>query len=140
MKPPCEIMVKHVLPVFRAMVAENLINEHGLTQTEAANKLGITQAAISQYLREKRGHSISSEKVVTTVQALASEFADKLASPDESIDASSTASLCKVCPALVKELLGKAAQDSTFLKALLLMICIPALMAFSPVPLGLMYS
>ncbi|WP_309492620.1 hypothetical protein [Candidatus Hecatella orcuttiae] len=56
MHPPCELVVKHVLPVMRAMIAKELIETHNFTQTQAAEKLGITQAAISWYLSQKRGH------------------------------------------------------------------------------------
>jgi len=108
MKPPCEMIVKQVLPVFRAMVAENLVNKHGLTQTEAASKLGITQAAISQYLREKRGHNPNSENLTTSVHALAGEFAEKLASQTDEIETTVTANFCKICPVLVEQILNDA--------------------------------
>jgi len=52
---PCETTVKYLLPAFRAMVAKELIRKHHFSQVKAAEKLGITQAAISQYLYEKRG-------------------------------------------------------------------------------------
>ena len=48
MKPSCEVVVKYVLPVFRAMVAKELIVKYKLSQNEVAQKLGITQAAVSQ--------------------------------------------------------------------------------------------
>jgi predicted transcriptional regulator len=50
----CETIGKYVLPVFRAFVAKELVNNHKFTQVEAAQKLGTTQAAISQYLNSKR--------------------------------------------------------------------------------------
>ncbi len=55
LRPPCEIVVRYVLPAFRSMVAKQLIEEHGFTQVAAAKKLGTTQAAISYYLDAKRG-------------------------------------------------------------------------------------
>ncbi len=55
MKFYCEIFTKNFLPAIRAIIAEHLIEKHGLTQIEAAKKMGLTQAAISHYLRSKRG-------------------------------------------------------------------------------------
>lgn len=53
---PCESFGRYALPKFRLLVAKELIEKYGFTQTEAARKLGITQAAISQYLHSKRGY------------------------------------------------------------------------------------
>ncbi len=52
---PCELGVKIVLPVIRGAVASELNNQHGLKQTQIANLLGVTQAAVSNYLRKNRG-------------------------------------------------------------------------------------
>ncbi len=54
MRPPCETIVKYILPMIRAFLAKELI-ESGLTQEEAAQKLGLTQSAISRYIKEQRG-------------------------------------------------------------------------------------
>jgi len=55
MRPPCEVVVKDVLPAIRAMLVKELIERHQLSQVEVARKLGITQPAVSQYLSELRG-------------------------------------------------------------------------------------
>lgn len=55
MRPPCEVVVKEVLPAIRAMLVKELIERHRLSQVEVAHKLGITQPAVSQYLRMLRG-------------------------------------------------------------------------------------
>ncbi len=56
MKPtPCEYMMWNGLPVIRKEIAESMINNHGLNQKETAKKLGVTPAAICQYLSKKRG-------------------------------------------------------------------------------------
>ncbi|OFV68534.1 MAG: XRE family transcriptional regulator [Candidatus Syntrophoarchaeum caldarius] len=56
MKAPCELIVWYILPSIRAGLASTLI-ESGVSQKEVAAKLGITQAAVSQYLSKKRGSS-----------------------------------------------------------------------------------
>ena len=43
------------LPVIRKGIAESMINDYGLSQKEAAEKLGITPAAVCQYISKKRG-------------------------------------------------------------------------------------
>lgn len=55
MRPPCEVVVKEVLPAIRAMLVRELIERHHLSQVEVARELGITQPAVSQYLRMLRG-------------------------------------------------------------------------------------
>ena len=55
MKLPCEIIAKEILPSVRSIVAFILYNEYNLTQTEIAEKMGITQASVNQYIQETRG-------------------------------------------------------------------------------------
>ena len=51
----CEFMMWNGLPVIRKEIAESMINDYGLTQKETAEKLGITPAAVCQYVSKKRG-------------------------------------------------------------------------------------
>ena len=51
----CEYMMWNGLPVIRKEIAESMINDYGLTQKETAEKLGLTPAAICQYVSRKRG-------------------------------------------------------------------------------------
>jgi len=60
----CEYMMWNGLPVIRKEIAESMINDYGLTQKEAAEKLGITPAAVCQYLSRKRGKIEISDKLV----------------------------------------------------------------------------
>ena len=55
MKIPCEIVVWYMLPTIRKGVAKELVEVHGLTQSKVARIFGVTDAAVSQYLRNKRG-------------------------------------------------------------------------------------
>ena len=52
---PCEIIVWQILPAIRRELVKNLIKNHGLTQKETAEKLGLTEAAVSRYISGKRG-------------------------------------------------------------------------------------
>jgi predicted transcriptional regulator len=55
---PEELASKSVIPAIRALVVKRLVEEHGMTQQEAAKLLGVTQPAVSKYLHEKRGAAI----------------------------------------------------------------------------------
>jgi predicted transcriptional regulator len=54
LRTPCEYMIWNGVPSIRKELAEALIKEFGLSQREAAEKLGLTPAAICQYLSKKR--------------------------------------------------------------------------------------
>jgi len=104
MSARCETVGKYVLPVFRALVAKELVTSYHLTQTEAAKKLGMTQAAISQYVASKRAIR-GSERFASTlpkIQRMANETAMRLAKNEVSWN-DVTADFCKLCSTLVAE-------------------------------------
>lgn len=51
---PQEVAARVTLPALRALVAKKLIEEHGFSQRRVARALGLTQAAVSNYLRSTR--------------------------------------------------------------------------------------
>ncbi|HUT00316.1 MAG TPA: transcriptional regulator [Candidatus Thermoplasmatota archaeon] len=55
-RTPCEYVMWNGLPVIRKEIAERMITNFGLNQKEAAERLGITPAAVCQYLSHKRGN------------------------------------------------------------------------------------
>jgi predicted transcriptional regulator len=55
---PEELAAKSVIPAIRALIVKRLVEEHGMTQQQAAKILGVTQPAVSKYLHQKRGASI----------------------------------------------------------------------------------
>ncbi|MBE6493995.1 MAG: transcriptional regulator [Methanosphaera stadtmanae] len=57
MKPPCEIVVWYVIPSIRSKLTKELLNL-GMKQKDISELLDITQPAVSQYIRDKRGHEI----------------------------------------------------------------------------------
>ncbi len=78
---PEELAVKSALPALRASIAKELMSKHGMTQTKAAELLGVTQTAVSYYLRDKRGSgaqdSIQSEKIKRTITEISGMLAQK---------------------------------------------------------------
>ena len=52
---PSEIEAKSLIPAVRAILAKKLIKEYALKEEDVARVLGITQAAVSNYVRGTRG-------------------------------------------------------------------------------------
>ena len=51
----CDAMVRKLVPTARAEMVCRLVHQQGVPQTEVARRLGISRAAISQYVSRKRG-------------------------------------------------------------------------------------
>lgn len=60
----CEYMMWNGLPVIRKEIAESMINDYGLSQKETAQKLGITPAAVCQYISKKRGRFDIEDEII----------------------------------------------------------------------------
>ena len=83
MKLPCETVVWYVLPKIRAELAKSLL-ELGISQKEISRKLGVTQAAISQYARGKRGRYMElGEDISNDIKELAEHIVEKSLSEHE---------------------------------------------------------
>lgn len=73
---PSEVVVERFLPTVRALLARAL-DERGLTQEEIAGRLGVSQAAVSQYLRgaDLDEHFAETQRLQSTVETVADGFA-----------------------------------------------------------------
>jgi len=102
MSARCETIGKYVLPVFRSLVAKELVNTHHLTQVEAAQRLGTTQAAISQYVNSKRAIRRTEQfgSIRPKIQAMASIVAKRLANKEIVWD-EVTVTFCQLCSSLL---------------------------------------
>jgi len=103
MSPRCETIGKYVLPLFRSLVAKELINTYKLTQVEVAKKLGTTQAAISQYVNLKRAYKGAEkfEGILPRLQTMAKSAARRLANNELNPDEVSVG-FCKLCSFVCK--------------------------------------
>ncbi len=102
MKPHCILVVKYVLPALRAKVAKELI-DRGYRVKDAAEMLGLTQAAVSQYISSKRGQKgirliEKSDEAVKVVSELVEKIIKGEATVEDEVDY-----LCRVCEILRKE-------------------------------------
>jgi predicted transcriptional regulator len=67
-RTPCEYMLWNGIPAIRKELAETMIKQHGLSQREAAAKLGLTPSAVCQYLSKKRGkHEIFDDTIIEEI-------------------------------------------------------------------------
>ncbi|MGB9637007.1 MAG: transcriptional regulator [Thermoplasmata archaeon] len=56
---PCERAVWEILPAIRRELSIILVKEHAISQRNTAKILGLTEAAVSQYINAKRGENLS---------------------------------------------------------------------------------
>jgi hypothetical protein len=100
MNPPCIAAVWYLIPAVSASLAKQLAKE-GLSQAQIAAKLGITRAAVSQYISGKRGIELKLGK--NSKKALGS-LAKKLAAvKSDSGDAELSLAMCEICAIARKE-------------------------------------
>lgn len=75
---PQEIEVWYLIPALRRELAKIFIKDYDLTQKKAAENLGITKSAISQYLSLKRGQQINfTEKEMMDIKKSAEKIIKK---------------------------------------------------------------
>jgi predicted transcriptional regulator len=60
---PCEVAVKSAIPAIKALMAKELVEQHGLKQDQVAEILGISQSAVSKYSRKIRGYVIRVDNI-----------------------------------------------------------------------------
>ncbi|MEM3387477.1 MAG: thiamine-phosphate synthase family protein [Nitrososphaerales archaeon] len=96
MKPPCEVAIKDLLPLIRALVAKDL-KAKGLSQAKIAEMVGVTQPAVSGYLKQQidKNEPLYSEEVVALSKWLASGLASGNLSYSEAVKG-----ICTLCTTL----------------------------------------
>ncbi len=95
MSLPCELAVRSAVPAIRALIARKLSITYQMKQEDIAFLLGITQSAVSQYMRNARGKAIEIGGI-EEVQALVESLADGLAS-DSLSKRQITRRYCEAC-------------------------------------------
>ncbi|RJQ23193.1 transcriptional regulator [Candidatus Parcubacteria bacterium] len=103
---PAEIESKTLIPALRAILAKKLAEEHNVREDEISKMLGVTQAAISNYIRGTRGDPKLIQKLVTDEQVsqLLNDLSDRLAS-DMAYTPSSLAKFISLCNYIKSSLL-----------------------------------
>ena len=98
MSARCETIGKFVLPIFRSLVAKELVCTFSFTQVETAKKLKTTQASVSQYMNSKRAIKGAEQfsSIMPKIETEAKETAKRLAKNETNWD-EVTLDFCKLC-------------------------------------------
>ncbi len=96
MRSFCEVIASEVLPSFRSIITKELIDTHDLTQKEVADLLGITQPAVSQYIKESRGLKVRSIEKHPEIMPIINDIVNDLINQnhDKKIVGSK---VCRIC-------------------------------------------
>ncbi len=70
---PQEIIAFYVIPTIRKEFARVMKEKHRISQREIAEILGISEAAVSQYFKNKRGYHVDLEKHESIMKAIEHE-------------------------------------------------------------------
>ncbi len=73
---PAEIESKTLIPALRAILAKKLAEDHNIREDEISKMLGVTQAAVSNYIRGTRGDPSLIAKLLAEKQV--SDLIDEL--------------------------------------------------------------
>lgn len=98
MKATCELVSNVVLPSIRAWIAREAV-EKGMKQKDVAECLGLSRAAVSQYLSEKRADIDLGTKELRKIEPLIEDITDRMVSGDIT-DFELMKLICKVCLSL----------------------------------------
>ena len=95
---PAEIESKSLIPALRAILARNLAKKHLIHEDQISKMLGVTQAAISNYIRGTRGDPKLIEKLLAEKQVseMITDISDNLAS-DRAYTPSSLSKFIGLC-------------------------------------------
>ena len=90
---PSEIETKTLIPALRAILAKKLMEKYNIQEEDISKMLGVTQAAISNYIRGTRGDPELIAKLLAIKEV--SDMVDEIASNLSSNMAYTPASLSK---------------------------------------------
>jgi predicted transcriptional regulator len=103
MKPPCMVVVQHILPAFRLEITRELVDKYGMRRSDAADKMGVTPAAVTQYLSRARGGSATTLlEGSSKVMELVGELSRDIATGESPLDVL-LLKLCRACAATRSE-------------------------------------
>lgn len=103
MKPPCMVVVQHILPALRLEITRELVEKYEMKRSDAAIKMGITPAAVTQYLSRARGGSATNLlEGNVKVMELIGELSRDIAAGESPLDVL-LLKLCRACAAARSE-------------------------------------
>ncbi len=97
MKPPCMVVVRYVLPALRSVIMKDLMERHKMRKIEVSRKMGLTPAAITQYLQGKRGAAFAEEILQSEeIMSIAADIAEMMTRSETSTE-ELVEKLCTAC-------------------------------------------
>jgi len=120
---PCEIGVKTVLPAVKAIMAREIVANHGLNEQQTATLLGLSQSAVSRYVNKERGNTLlpveNSSEILTLINQMVTTL---IKEPNNKMEVLSLfCETCKairekglMCPHCQKEMPLKWAENCVF--------------------------
>ena len=91
-RTPCEIIMWDIVPAIRKELAHVLVKDYGLSQKKVASMLGVSEAAVSQYMKKKRGKRI---KLNTGDRKKIREIAKHIM--EKQTESAVIKSICEIC-------------------------------------------
>ena len=91
----CDTMVRNLLPPMRAEMVSRLVLKQGMSQSDAAKHLGVTRAAVSQYMSRKRG--AGEVEISTEMDLMIDRWALAIVTGESDLN------LCDVCQCALKK-------------------------------------
>ncbi len=88
---PCEYILWCGLPSIRKEIAVRMVKDYGLSQKETAKKLGVSVAAVSQYISRKRAKRDITDKEVCK------EISKSVKRIIENGDVAIVSEICRLC-------------------------------------------
>jgi len=103
---PAEIESKSLIPALRAILAKDLAKNYNIREDQISQMLGVTQAAVSNYIRGIRGDPNLIEKLLQEKQvaSMIAEITNNLAS-DKAYTPSSLSKFIGLCNYIKSSLL-----------------------------------
>jgi len=103
---PAEIESKTLIPALRAILAKTLSEKHSIREDQISKMLGVTQAAVSNYIRGTRGDPELIKKLLAEKQVseMIYEISDDLSS-DKAYSPSSLSKFIGLCNFIKSSLL-----------------------------------
>ena len=103
---PAEIESKTLIPALRAIIAKTLAEKHEIREENISKMLGVTQAAISNYIRGTRGDPELIKKLLAEKQVseMIDDICDNLSS-DKAYTPSSLSKFIGLCNYIKSSLL-----------------------------------
>ena len=111
MKVPCENIIWYLLPAIRKELISSMIGDHELNQRSTAKLMGLSDAAVSQYLSNKRGKLDIKDK---SVQSEIRRSAERIV---KNGGGTAKNEICRLCSLIRKDAdfednLGKCAYEN----------------------------